>query len=212
MTQPSVDWFGDRAVVVAMPDPAVRRAMLAALGGAFGQRQVRAGMESILVLSAEPDADLRDRVVRWLAEAIVDSAGDSASESTIEIPVVYDGEDLQAAAAALGCDVETLVAAHSRQLWSVAMMGFAPGFGYLVPFGDPLLPWAQAPRLDRPRPRVPRGSVAVAAGMSAVYPAPMPGGWLLLGTTPVTVFDPDDDDQPALLRPGHLVRFIGAAR
>jgi KipI family sensor histidine kinase inhibitor len=206
----AVDWFGDRAVVVRMADPRVRWALVTALGDEFGQNRVRAGMESVLVESTEPDAHLRDRVAQWLAEVVVDSGVAGPSTSTIEIPVVYDGEDLNMAAAALGCDVATLVAAHSAQQWSVAMMGFAPGFGYLVPFGDSLLPWAQVPRLDRPRPRVPRGSVGMAAGMSAVYPAPMPGGWLLLGTTEVTMFDPDNEEEPTLLRPGSQVRFVEA--
>ena len=206
----AVDWFGDRAVVVRMADPRARWALVTALGDEFGKDQVRAGMESVLVESAEPDAHLRDRVAQWLAEAVVDSDAVGAPASTIQIPVVYDGEDLHVAAAALGCDVATLVAAHAAQQWSVAMMGFAPGFGYLIPFDDPLLPWAQVPRLDRPRPRVPRGSVGMAAGMSAVYPAPMPGGWLLLGTTKVTMFDPDDEEEPTLLRPAQQVRFVEA--
>lgn len=212
MTRSIVHWFGDRAVVVPRPDPQARIALLAAARQEFGAIRVRAGMDSVLILSAEPDPRLLDHVADWLAGADVDARAPEGSGSTVEIPVDYDGEDLDAAAEALGCDVATLVTAHSRQSWSVSMMGFAPGFGYLVPVGDPLLPWSQVPRLDRPRSRVPGGSVAVAAGMSAVYPAAMPGGWMLIGTTEVTVFDPDDDEEPTLLHPGRVVRFVEASR
>ena len=168
MTATTVHWFGDRAVVVPMPDPQARIALLAAAAHEFGTRRVRAGMDSVMILAFEPDPRLRDDVADWLAGAVVDAAGIGASGAMVEIPVRYDGPDLDATAMALGCDVRTLVAAHSRQTWSVAMMGFAPGFGYLVPDGDPLVPWSLVPRLDRPRSRVPGGSVAVAAGMSAV--------------------------------------------
>jgi len=208
VTAATVHWFGDRAVVVPMPDPRARIALLAAATQEFGALRVRAGMDSVLILAPEPDPRLRDDVADWLAGAIVDTAGIGASGPTVEIPVRYDGPDLDATAVALGCDVGVLVAAHSGQTWSVAMMGFAPGFGYLVPDGEPLVPWSLVPRLDRPRSRVPGGSVAVAAGMSAVYPAPMPGGWRLLGTTDVTLFDSAADAEPTLLHPGDRVRFV----
>lgn len=212
MTGSAVHWFGDRAVVVPMPDPRTRSALVAALRQEFGAMRVRVGMETVLVLAIEPDPRLRDHVADWLAGAVLDACDVGASAPTVEIPVDYDGADLDATAQALGCDVSTLVAAHSGQSWSVAMMGFAPGFGYLVPVGEMLLPWSHVPRLDSPRPRVPGGSVAVAAGMSAVYPTPMPGGWRLLGTTDVVLFDPDDDRGPTLLRPGHRVRFVERSR
>lgn len=187
-------------------------ALLAAMRDQFREYDVRIGMDAVMVVSAEPDARLLATVADWLEETAVEVADAATPLTTIEILVMYDGEDLHEAAASMGCDITTLVRAHCGQAWSVAMMGFAPGFGYLVPTGDHLLPWSQAPRLDRPRMRVPGGSVAVAAGMSAVYPGPMPGGWLLLGTTEVTLFDPADESEPTLLRPGHGVRFVEAAR
>ena len=212
MTGVPAHWFGDRAVVVPMPDPQARIALLAALRREFGAARVRAGMDSVMVLAVEPDPRLRHDVADWLAGAVLDMGDADASAPTVEIAVDYDGPDLDATATALDCDVATLVSAHSRQTWSVAMMGFAPGFGYLVPAGETVLPWSRVPRLDRPRSRVPGGSVAVAAGMSAVYPAPMPGGWQLLGTTDVVLFDPTDDGEPTLLRPGHRVRFVDRSR
>ena len=115
----------------------------------------------------------------------------------VEIPVDYAGADLDEVARMLGCGVDAVVAAHQAQSWSVAMMGFAPGFGYLVPEGPWLLDWSSVSRRDRPRDRVPAGSVALAAGMSAVYPEEMPGGWQLLGHTPPRLFDAATRPRPA---------------
>ena len=92
------------------------------------------------------------------------------------------------------------------------MMGFAPGFGYLIPIGAPLLRWDALDRRDRPRAQVPLGSVALAAGMSAVYPEPMPGGWHLIGTTTTRLFDAADLHAPTLLQPDDVVRFLEERR
>jgi len=86
------------------------------------------------------------------------------------------------------------------------MMGFAPGFGYLIPDGRSLVDWSKLARRSDPRAEVPAGSVAIAAGMSAVYPANMPGGWHLIGQTAALVFDVDRSP-PALLAPGDVVTF-----
>ena len=127
----------------------------------------------------------------------------------MQIHVDYSGADLAEVAGLLSCGVDEVVSAHQEQAWSVAMMGFAAGFGYLVPIGRPLLDWSSVPRRDRPRDRVPPGSVALAAGMSAVYPEAMPGGWQLLGSTAARLFDAGADASPTLLHPGDVVRFVG---
>ena len=213
MTVAAVGWFGDRAVLVRVevePDDRLALAQLATrLRRTFPGLEVRPGLETVLVQAEEPDPTLLDRVAAAVpgADAIAPAPGDARS---IEIPVTYDGVDLPAVAALLHCTVEALVAAHAGQEWSVAMMGFAPGFGYLVPVGAPALPWQRLPRHDRPRSQVPAGSVAVAAGMSAVYPESMPGGWQLIGTSPARLFDIADEHAPALLRPGDRVRFVEA--
>ena len=212
----AVTWFGDRAVHVAAPDPDARSALLADLRRDFPGMDVRPGLETVLVGAPEPDSGLRARVVAWLdargvhteGAPIAGPASGATAEPPVQIPVTYDGHDLRAAAEALGCSPHALVRCHVEQEWSVAMMGFAPGFGYLVPVGPARLPWGRVPRRDRPRTRVPAGSVAVAAGMSAVYPTAMPGGWLLIGTSAVTLFDVDDPVTPALLTPGAVVRFV----
>ena len=137
--------------------------------------------------------------------SIVPGTGRRAHGELVEVPVVYDGDDLEDAAALLGCDAAELVRRHTAAAWSVAFCGFAPGFGYLV---SPDWP-AEVPRRDSPRTRVPPGSVALAGPFSGVYPRESPGGWQLVGRTPLAVFDLSRDPA-ALLRPGVRVRFVQA--
>ncbi len=129
--------------------------------------------------------------------------GARAMDELVEIPVRYDGEDLDDAAALLGCDGAELVRRHTVQEWTVAFCGFAPGFGYLT---CPAWPYDVA-RRSSPRTKVPPGSVALAGEFSGVYPRESPGGWQLIGRTEVAVFDLSREP-PALLRPGNRVRFV----
>lgn len=124
----------------------------------------------------------------------------------IEIPVRYGGahgEDLDAAAAELGIAPAELIARHREALYTVAMIGFAPGFPYLIGL-DPML---ALPRLATPRTRVPAGSVAIGGAQTGIYPRESPGGWWLLGRTPLRLFDAQRDP-PSLLAPGDRVRFV----
>jgi KipI family sensor histidine kinase inhibitor len=120
-----------------------------------------------------------------------------------DIPVDYDGEDLVAVAALVGCSVADVVEMHSAATYRVAFCGFAPGFGYLTGL-DPRL---HVPRRDTPRTKVPAGSVAIASEYSAVYPRSSPGGWHLLGTTKTTMWNVNHTP-PSLLQPGDTVRFV----
>ena len=120
----------------------------------------------------------------------------------VSIPVRYDGEDLDEAAALLGVSPTELVNRHLAADWRVAFSGFAPGFGYVVS-GDPLF---DVPRRSSPRTRVPAGSVALAGPFTGVYPRESPGGWQLIGRTDAVMWD-IDRDPPALLSPGTTVRF-----
>ncbi|WP_232226175.1 carboxyltransferase domain-containing protein [Brachybacterium phenoliresistens] len=128
----------------------------------------------------------------------------AAPAAEVEIPVVYDGEDLADLAAQLGMTSEALVAAHGAETWTAAFGGFAPGFAYLLPEGEGL---GEVPRRAEPRPRVPAGSVALAARYSGVYPRSSPGGWQLIGRTEARLWAPEREDSPALLSPGTSVRF-----
>ncbi len=122
---------------------------------------------------------------------------------TVELPVRYDGPDLAAVADATGFSVEEIVRRHSSATYEAAFTGFAPGFAYLTGI-DPAL---QLPRRDTPRPAVPAGSLAIADTWTAVYPRSSPGGWHLLGTVDVMMFDLHREPA-ALVSPGQSVRFI----
>ncbi|MBS7538942.1 5-oxoprolinase subunit PxpB [Ancylobacter lacus] len=121
------------------------------------------------------------------------------------LPTLYGGSagpDLADTAAALGLPPEEVVARHAAGTYRVYMQGFLPGFAYL---GD-LDPRLDLPRLATPRVRVPPGSVAIAQRMTGVYPLESPGGWRLIGNTPVRFFDAARTP-PTLFSPGDGVRF-----
>ena len=145
-------------------------------------------------------AEITDRVLQALHTEPRDDAGTDAS--LVTIPVRYDGSDLEAVADATGRSVDEVIELHSGVTYHVYMMGFAPGFAYL---GD-LDPALHLPRHATPRTRVPRGSVGIAGAQTAVYPVETPGGWHLIGTTDLALFDARRQP-PALLRSGDRVRF-----
>jgi inhibitor of KinA len=110
---------------------------------------------------------------------------------------------LPAVAAALGRSEEDVVALHSGAAYVVGAVGFSPGFPYLLGLPTEL----HLPRRSTPRPRVPAGSVAIAAGQAGVYPQATPGGWHLIGRTQAELFSLERDS-PALLAVGDRVRFV----
>jgi KipI family sensor histidine kinase inhibitor len=121
----------------------------------------------------------------------------------VQLPVRYDGADLDPVARETGLTTEELIALHSGAEYTVRFCGFSPGFGYLTGLDRRL--WL--PRLATPRPAVPAGSVAIADEYTGVYPRSSPGGWRLLGSTDVPLFELDRQP-PAVLAPGVRVRFI----
>ena len=142
-----------------------------------------------------------EATVLRLAKTLDDVTGEPRRE--IEIPTHYDGPDLLETAERSKLSVEELIALHSGREYHAFFLGFLPGFAYC----GVLDPRIVAPRLPRPRERVPAGSVAIADGQTSVYPFDSPGGWRLIGRTDVRVFD-SARDSPALIRPGDRVRFV----
>lgn len=121
------------------------------------------------------------------------------------VPVVYGGKygpDLAEVAGQKNLSPQQVIEYHCSVIYSVYLVGFAAGYAYL----GGLAPEIDLPRLARPRPKVPKGSVAIAAGMSGIYPLDMPGGWSLLGYTPLSIFDPTQYP-PVRFRPGDKVQF-----
>ena len=121
------------------------------------------------------------------------------------VPVCYEGEfapDLAEVARLTGLTPNDVVALHSGTRFHVYMLGFLPGFPYM---GD-LPPQLALPRRADPRLRVPAGSISIATSLTAIYPYESPGGWHLIGATPIRMFDPERSE-PALFAPGDAVRF-----
>jgi KipI family sensor histidine kinase inhibitor len=173
-------------------------------------------------LIADPPADVVDIVpaARTVLVTTTNSRLDSLARSlsavspldsrrgggeSIELPVIYDGEDLQDVAELLGCTPAEVIERHTSENWTVAFCGFAPGFGYLTGEGD----W-DIPRRQSPRTKVPPGAVALAGEFSGVYPRESPGGWQLIGRTTVKIFD-QEREPAALFHPGRRVRFVDAS-
>lgn len=115
----------------------------------------------------------------------LESGTATAARKRVEIPVRYDGPDLENVAALHGMALEQVIALHSSAVYSVAFVGFVPGFAYLT--GLPQALWT--PRLAAPRKVVPAGSVGIAGEQTGVYPIATPGGWQLIGTTETVLFD-----------------------
>ncbi len=209
---PRVGWVADGALRVVLGDAT----------GADTHRRVRAAYERLrrarIPASVDVTAAYASLLVtfdlrrleplaaeRAVAEALDGSVDPAPPPPLARIPVCYDadlGPDLEDVAHRAGLDVVDAIALHSGASYVVRFLGFSPGFPYLAGLPDAL----HTPRLDRPRIRVPAGSVAIAGAQAGVYPRATPGGWRLLGRTPVALFDPNRDP-PAALAIGQPVRF-----
>ena len=124
----------------------------------------------------------------------------------VSVPTLYGGEygpDLEFVAENAGLTTDEVVELHSGTDYLVYMMGFSPGFPYLGGLAE----WLATPRLATPRLEIPAGSVGIAESQTGVYPVASPGGWQLIGRTPLRLFD-ETAEQPALLRAGDYIRFV----
>ena len=164
-----------------------------------GQVDVLAAARTVMVRTSGERAT--HRLMPVLAALPADPRAATVAE-LVTLDTVYDGVDLAAFASVLGISTQALVDAHTAAAWTGAFSGFAPGFVYLVSEDWPFV----VPRQDSPRTAVPAGSVALAAGCSAVYPGGTPGGWQLVGRSRADVWDLDRDP-PALLGVGTRIRF-----
>ncbi|MGC9346921.1 MAG: 5-oxoprolinase subunit PxpB [Anaerolineae bacterium] len=136
------------------------------------------------------------------------AAGAEATGRFVEIPVHYGGEmgpDLKDVAEHCDLDPTEVIRRHTKPTYLVAMLGFAPGFTYLLGLPDELA----TPRLETPRMRVPPGSVGIAGNQTGIYALGTPGGWRIIGRTPLKLFDPERDD-PFEVKAGDRVRFVNA--
>jgi KipI family sensor histidine kinase inhibitor len=150
--------------------------------------------------------DTNPESVRLAVENILKSAEAAVrtEQSPLHnIPVLYNGPDIEDVAARTGMTVGQIIEIHSGREYRVFAVGFAPGFGYLGEVDERI----SIPRRSVPRTRVPAGSVAIANRQTAIYPLETPGGWNIIGSTSVAVFD-RDRSPAALFQVGDRVRFI----
>lgn len=199
--------FGEAAALVELDGPSEAQALAASLRQAQIPWLLGAvpGLSSLLV-EFDPLAVEIAAVERQLLTALgsLPSVAPTPGRHRT-IPVAYGGDfgpDLEDVAKLTGRPPDEVVRLHAASELRVLFDGFAPGFAYLGDLPDEL----RVPRLTTPRTRTPRGSVAIADAMSGVYPADLPGGWRIIGRTPVELFDARRDP-PAYLVPGDTVRF-----
>jgi len=175
-------------------------------------RNTPVGVEDFLpaartvLVTCTPAADLTyvRKCLNDLEQTNSASIADERSEAdALTIAVRYDGPDLDDVAQSLGMSRSEVVAAHTEAMWRCAFIGFAPGFAYLTSNDTRL----HVPRRTQSRTFVPAGSVALAAGYSAVYPRASPGGWQIIGSTDTVMWDLNATP-PATVQPGGRVRFV----
>ena len=133
-------------------------------------------------------------------------SGETSESRIFEIPVCYGGEygpDLQNIADHAGLTPDEVIKIHSAKDYLIYMLGFLPGFSYLGGLDDRI----HTPRLANPRIRIPAGSVGIGGSQTGIYPLDSPGGWQLLGMTPVKTYDPERE-VPILFEAGDYIRFV----
>lgn len=158
-----------------------------------------------LMVEYDPLRIRLEQLEEMIRAGLTDRSQSEPESREVEVPVCYGGEagpDLTAVAAHAGLSPGEVVALHSARSYPVYCLGFSPGFPYLGEV-DPRL---STPRLAEPRLKIPAGSVGIGGSQTGIYPSPSPGGWQIIGRTPLCLFDPWRNP-PALLAPGDRVRF-----
>ncbi|MFI5336965.1 MAG: 5-oxoprolinase subunit PxpB [Opitutales bacterium] len=158
------------------------------------------------VAAGAPPADIAGWLGAQVRTRVADAgAGVRVEGRRVEIPVCYGGKfgpDLAEVAQRTGLPAEEVVRRHAAAEYLVYLLGFSPGFAYMGGLPEALV----LPRRTVPRTSVPAGSVGIANDQTCIYPQATPGGWSLIGRTPLRLFDPSQDP-PTLLRAGDRVRF-----
>ena len=216
--------LGDRALVVRVGDQigeatfARVQAVLSHLAGAhpaitdvvpaFATVTVHYDPAAVRRPSGEPPQSTLARILEERLTGI--EASPVLDARTVEIPTCYDGElapDVEIVAGHAGLSTDDVIARHSATTYVVQMIGFTPGFPYLAGLDPSLV----TPRRAEPRTRVPAGSVGIGGEQTGIYAIATPGGWNIIGATPLSLFDPLRDPA-ALLRVGDRVRFVRIGR
>lgn len=209
---PRLHALGDAALLFELPPPATLAvqqrlwALAHEAAGWPGVSEVLPGMNNLTVLFDPERLDAAALEQRLLALWPEVAAAPKADARTVEIPVDYGGEhgpDLHEVARHTGLTPAEVVRRHSAGDYVVYLLGFLPGFAFM----GGLAPELATPRRSEPRTAVPARSVGIGGAQTGIYPSVSPGGWQLIGRTPLPLFDPQAAS-PTLLRPGDQVRFV----
>jgi KipI family sensor histidine kinase inhibitor len=212
---------GEGAIAVVLGDAvdADLNARVHALARAVSRRlrgqvsEVVPSYASLLVIF-DPLRVPRERLERKLSALAAEVAGVRATppRRVVRVPVCYGGElgpDLEEVARVTGLPPAEVVARHAAPVYRVYLLGFTPGFPYLGGMDRRIA----CPRLPSPRLRVVPGSVAIAGEQTGIYPVESPGGWRVIGRTPLRLFDPAPGaERPFLLSAGDGLRFVPVER
>ncbi|GAC1451141.1 MAG: 5-oxoprolinase subunit PxpB [Isosphaeraceae bacterium] len=195
--------LGDRAFLVPCEseDEAARWAETVRAKSWVGVLDVVASYDTVAV-HADPDRIDLDGLMKRLAEIRIEGEGVPTGR-LFSLPVLYDGQDLPEVARRLALSEEEVIASHQGTDYRVLAIGFQPGFPYA---GDLPVVLRDLPRRDSPRLRVPAGSVGITGRQTCIYPSATPGGWHLIGRTPLRIVDVARGEFP--LRVGDFLRFV----
>ena len=166
---------------------------------------VNIGYQSLLILLNDKGHQVE--LMKYISEIDLDKMSDTKlmTKFTYHIPVCYDkvlGLDINALSSSKSITINELIKLHTSQVYKVYFTGFLPGFLYL----GGLVKLLHSPRLSKPRLKVPKGSVAIGGEQTGIYPQESPGGWHILGQTPIDLFDPFQTI-PSIFKPGDQIKF-----
>jgi KipI family sensor histidine kinase inhibitor len=212
--KPRITALGDSAILIQLGeeiDPAINR-RIHTLSGLIETSAITGVIETVpayaaLLVHYDPLV-LSFKQIKNHLRAIISQTQENEPRKPrlVEVSVRYGGEygvDLETVASHLHMRVEDVIRIHSEKTYTVYMMGFTPGYPYMGKLDDALI----MPRLETPRTRVSAGTVAIASSQTGIYSIESPGGWNLIGWTPLKLFDPNSDS-PFLFAPGDEVKFI----
>ena len=183
-----------------------------ALAGALAEQEGTGIMEMVptyraLLIRYDPSSASYEELCGIIRLASVPGDGSQSRKRRVwRIPCCYGGiygEDLEGMEGVTGLSSEEIIRIHTEPEYKIYMLGFLPGFPYL----GGLDPRIAAPRLETPRVRIPAGSVGIGGSQTGIYPIDSPGGWRLIGRTPVKFYDPESE-HPILCAAGDSIRFV----
>lgn len=166
--------------------------------------------DAVAVKKFNPSVRSAFDLVKEHTEQLIARLGDNVIQNegaVITVPVYYNGDDMDEVAKQHGITIEKLVDIHTEKTYRVFMIGFQPGFAYMGKLDERIA----TPRKSSPRTQVPAGSVGIAGFQTGIYPFSSPGGWQLLGQTPLKIFDKEKIN-PCLFKAGDSVKFISISK